>query len=75
MTDNDGNGVDMTKIEKRICFACRAIAEPRPLTEHDDASANERRCGACGQAAAVELDRAAREGWLTHVTEGAAVSL
>ena len=53
----------------RICFSCRAISEPRPPVDGDDTEANERRCGECGEAAAVELDRAVREGWLTVVNQ------
>lgn len=53
----------------RICFACRAICEPRPPADGDDTTANESRCGECGEAAAVELERAVREGWLTVIYE------
>lgn len=53
----------------RICFACRAISEPRPPVDGDDTPANESRCGECGAAAAVELERAVREGWLTVIDQ------
>lgn len=53
----------------RICFACRAIAPPAPVAVGDDPFANERRCKDCNAQAAVELARAAHEGWLTGVDE------
>lgn len=45
------------------CFACREVADPRPVRAPDKPG-RERRCGACGQESALPLDVALREGWL-----------
>lgn len=57
------------RLQHRACFACWRVAEPMPLRASEPSGLNERACGLCHEAAAVPLDQAVCERWLT-VTDG-----
>lgn len=54
------------------CFSCRSTCAPIAVGIADLSGA-ERRCGACGQQAAVPLEQAVREGWLRVIDGGGRV--